>query len=892
MLRSVVACDAFVGRREELAFLQEEFAAAREGRARFVPIEGEAGIGKSRIAREFLAAVAAQATITTGQCGEHVRTPYHPIATILRAIDPQDALAVLKPRERGGGQKKAALFESTLRTLTRESRHRPIVATIEDVQWADSATVELLRYLIANLQDARIMIVLIMRTESIAENGALAALRLNLSRNRANAVRLHGLRRNDIRHLVQQIASENDRQIAPDVISQIEILSEGNPLFVEELVRIALDNGSLNLSANVPLSIQAMLAERFAPFSEPERAMLIRAAIVGQHFDAGFLAKIVRRPLDEVFAVMQRATDAGIVVASQTVSGAFAFRHALIRQALDDQLILGLAAPLHVRIAEELGQLPDAADRIAELAFHWSAARVPDRARYYNERAAEAAAGIYAYRDAIGFYSTALGWDYPPGSARARIFERLGTLLYVDGCGQEPALWFERARQEYEALGDVDGVAHALLLQADQYWVDARTTDSLNAATRAVETLGDRGQPRLLAEAYLSLARFSVTLGDPQSARAHLLRAERLESYFDVGQRASFHEVRAEMFAALGDADRALADCRAASELAKRTGISELIAQVENNYAVVACDLGEIALAVERHKIALAEAHRTSMMWRVAYSALNYAATLVVGGDLRTARSLLWTALETGVTTATFKTKVASVGIPLALLLDDRQLLRACADEEALEHAERSGEIQRIGSVRAAFAALRAAQGDAVAAASLLGGTLDRLARVHRCWNLVVEAALHDPIDGAARAAALLARSTARARVLRAYRLLVGAIAGRDGDRRIVRMAGLAARAFAASGCRQYETLALKIAARPAKARPEIPLSARQLEVARLVADGQTNKSIALRLSISENTVERHLSDIFARLGLRSRSRLAARIVELTYDGGNPGYRP
>ncbi|MDQ2991197.1 MAG: AAA family ATPase, partial [Candidatus Eremiobacteraeota bacterium] len=279
MLRAVVACDDFVGRREELAFLHEEFAAARDGRTRFVPIEGEAGIGKSRIAAEFLSGIGSGAVVRNGQCSEHVRTPYHPFATILSA--------------HRAGRDKAAFFESALRSLTSESAVIPIAVAIEDVQWADSASIELLQYLIANLRDARVLFVLMMRTENSADQAPLAALRLSLSRARANVLRLHGLRRTDVRRLVERIATENQGSIAAEAVSQIESLSEGNPLFVEELARVVLESGDLNIATNVPLSIQAMLSERLASFSESERALLVRAAIVGQHFKGAFLARIV-----------------------------------------------------------------------------------------------------------------------------------------------------------------------------------------------------------------------------------------------------------------------------------------------------------------------------------------------------------------------------------------------------------------------------------------------------------------------------------------------------------------------------------------------------------------------------------------------------------------------
>ncbi|MGA8532603.1 MAG: AAA family ATPase [Candidatus Tumulicola sp.] len=904
MISAIPGYEGFVGRREELAFLHEAFARACEERSRLVAVEGEAGIGKSRLIDEFTRPIASAATVAFGQCSEQVRSPYRPFAAILSRIGTRGIRGALQPRERrGNAAEKAAFFESTARALERAAQRKPVVAVVEDLQWADSATLELLKYLVQGLATPRVLVLVSLRTEGAVNNPALAAFRHYASRNRVAALRLQGLHRNEIRYLVMQRLARAGVAVPPDVQAQIESLSEGNPLFAEELAHVARESGGLNLATHAPLSIQAMLSERLTPLFEQDRAVLVRAAIVGRHFDAGFLAKIVDLPLDDVLGVLQRAVQSGIVIPSPQSVLEFTFRHAMIRQALADGLIVGLAAPLHVRIAQELQSLTDGEQRVAELAYHWSAARVADRARFYNERAAEAAWNLYAYRDAIGFYSMALRWDYPEGPPRAAVYERLGELLYIEGCGEEPTLWFEKSRREYARLGNAMETSHALLRLADQYWVDARTGESLEAAAKAAATLKTLQTPAMLAEAILSLARYSITLGDAELALVQLAAADALRSHFDPALGACFYEIRGETHAALGNAVAALGDCRTASRLANETGTSELIAQVENNFALVALDLGEPDLAVERHELALTESRRTSMSWRVAYSALNYANTLMLMGRLKRARVLAWEAIESGVTTATFKTKAAAVGIPLALLLNDRQLLEACADEEAPAYAERSRETQRIAAVSAAFADLRLAQGANDEARDLVRRATESISRPHRCTSLFLHVALSGGVRERQWATRMLALSTARPRVRRACRLLIQALATPGHPpARARRMAGIAANAFSRIGWRLYEARALEAAgcaeaaltqylefgdvrdaerlkaARGSETSAAVALSPRQMEVARLVAEGETNRVIASRLNISEHTVEHHLSAIFARLGLRSRSALAARI--------------
>lgn len=903
MISAALYSDGFVGRHEELAFLQDECTEAREGRTRFVLIEGDAGIGKSRLVQEFLDAAAPPTLCAGGACSEQIRAPYLPFTEILQRLDPRGRLAPLRTSGRATyGEERALYFQSVAEVLERESARKPVIVTVEDVQWGDSATLELLRFLLTRMESARVLFLLTLRTEGVARNPALAALRSTASRKRCNTLQLRALRRNEIKHLVQGTLRRHRLHLEPATISQIEVLAEGNPLFAEELARIAVESGELTFHTHVPLSLQAILSERLSTFSDREREVLVRAAIIGETFEAPLLAAIAQWAVPEVLALMQRAVDRGLLVELPAPVPRFRFYHALLRQALADQLVLALAAPLHVRIASELESRPDAGDRAAELAYHWSAARVVEKAREWNERAAQAAWDVYAYRDAIRFYSAALRWDYPAGRRRAEIFERLGTLLYIDGCGDEPARWFRRCREEHSDLGNATGAARALLLLADQSWVDARTGESLRAASEAASTLDRLGERQLYAQAILSIARFSVTLGNALQSQAHLRALSRLHADFDPEMRIFLHEVRGEALALRGETDAALDDFREASRLASRSGTSELIAQVENNFALAAVDLGELQLACKRHRIAVQEAERTGMTWRVAYSSLAFAYTLTLLGRLAEARSVVWDALESGVTTATFKTKAATVGIPLALMLNDRALLEACADEDALRFAQQSGEMQRIGSVNAAFAQLREAQGSPHEARELLSRALAATPHVHRCWDLFVAIARWGSTQDVALARTELSAAQGRPRVQRAYALLFAALTARRGDgAHAKRLAVLAATAFRSMGDRVHEAAALEAAGRTAEAvalydamgsvrdierlrmrsaKNTGELTARQREIAALVAQGATNREIAGRLHISEYTVEHHLSGIFVRLGIKSRAQLAHAVAQ------------
>lgn len=868
MISKAFYSEEFVGRREELAFLHEELRAACESSTRLVVIEGEAGIGKSRLIAEFTANISHDATVAVGRCSEQVRAPYLPFVEIVELLDPRSRLPALKPRRQGLlSEEKWAYFGAVVDMLRAQSARRPLALVIEDVQWADNASIDLLQFLFSRLRASRCLLIVTLRTDVAASTVSGAAIRGTASRVRASSIHLRGLHRHEIKHLVQMGLRRRHAILDSSLLAQIEVLAEGNPLFAEELARVALESGGLSFQSQMPLTLEAIVTERLAPFSNSERGTLYRAAAIGESFDAALLCAVADLHSQDVLVLLERAAGVGLV--HETQPGRFSFRHALIRRVLADQLLLALASPLHTRIAQELEALPTARHRAAELAYHWSAARVAEKARVWNETAAQDAWNVYAYRDAMRFYTEALRWNYPAGTDRARVYERIGTLLYIDGCGDDPARWFARAREEYESCGSEIGAAHTLLLEADQHWVDARTPQAADAAAAAAATFKRLGHEQMYAQSLLSVARYAVTLGHVDRTLTHLEAIRDYRECFDIGSRAMWHEVCGEAHAVLGNAARAISEFRAAARLAAQGGVSELIAQIENNFALAAFDLGDLDLAAARHQIAVDEAHRTGLMWRVAYSSLNYARTLMCKNDLDRARALTWEALQTGVTTATFKTKAASVGIPLGLRLNDRALIDACADETAVQLAHASGEIQRIASVAAAFAELRVAQGGQDEARSLLSRAIREIPHAHRAWDLFIAIAQWGDSQDAKLARAMLGTAVGRPALRRAYRLLFEALlADAQPSRRLM---DLALEHFARMGNRLYHPLGSH-AERPQR---QAPLTPRQREIAHLIASGATNRGIAEQLHISEHTVEHHVSGIFERLGLHSRAQLA-----------------
>ncbi len=903
MISSPFFCHAFVGRKEELAFLQEELDAAREGGPRLLPLKGEAGIGKSRLIAQFAGMCGEHVRFVIGECPEHIELPYFAFRTVLRKLGETADPGHEKPfnLRRASGE-RAQFFTRVAEIFERESRLRPLVCVIEDAHWADGATLELLQFLWRNLHEAPILFVITLRPYEAERHPRASALLANVARSRQHTIELRGLRRHEIRALVGQTLLERGLRLSAETSSQIERLCEGSPLFAEELIRLAVENhGRIALRPEtMPISLQAMLAERLANFTEADNDLLVRAAVIGKQFDANFLASIANVSVGRIHDLLQRAANERLITEVPGKTHAYVFRHTLIREALADRLLIGVAAPLHLRIAKQIEAAPDASLRSAELAHHFAAAQVADRARRYAQKAAEEAAAMYAYGDAVCWYDAALHWDYPAGVQRAEVNQRLGTLLYLDGRGEEPQGYFKSCYSEYEALGDRNGMAHALLLLADQYWVDAQTRRSLAAASAANKLLKETRNAPASSRAQLSRARFAITLGKTEIAQKCIASADVLAKSDDPELSAMFHEVRAEVRAAKRDASGAFEDISRATRCAAESGLSDLISQVENNAAIAAADLGDIGAAMQHHRTAVSQARGTSLPWRYSYSALNFAQTLMLAGQLPEAHRLVSEALDCGVDTATFKTKAASVGIPLSLMLNDRGMLQACDDDRAIAFAYQSGELQRVSAVTIAFAELRQAQGMKRDAQLLLRRAFDYTRAVHRNRQLFLTGACYGDATVRKRAWELSQLTGARGtKTDEAFAMAVAA-ACCDEDGAARETAGEAAARFSSHGWLLLAAVATELAGDFAAARAEYerigslrdvarlrsataaplheelrPLTARQLEIARLIGLGFTNRSVAQRLHISENTVEHHLSAIFQRLKLRSRSQLA-----------------
>ncbi len=441
----------FVGRARELGALLSAFAQVREeGTCRLVTVVGAAGIGKSRLAGEFLAAVGDKAMVLAGRCVAYGEgTTYRALAEIVRGLGPDprrrveqlldgDQQAIRGLLGAVGLSDEPAQAEETAwalrRLLQRLARDRPLVVAVEDIHWADDALLDLLDHVVALSGGSPILLVCLTRPDLLEDRPTWRATHRGRS-----LLELGALGDEEARALAERLG-------ATGPAARIAARAEGNPLFVEQLV--AVDAGQD--TAELPASIQAVLAARIDRLEEGERTLLRHAAVEGRTFHSGPLGAAL--PEDErpaIGACLGTLTEKGLIGPDRPEfagENAFRFTHALIRDAAYAGIPKERRAHLHSDLAAWLECKPEAADEI--VGFHFEQAcvlaaelgragrRERDLARRAVGRLESASQAALARRDpatASTFLERSLALLDDDDAAREHLLPGLGASLFEAG---------------------------------------------------------------------------------------------------------------------------------------------------------------------------------------------------------------------------------------------------------------------------------------------------------------------------------------------------------------------------------------------------------------------------------------------------------------------------
>jgi DNA-binding SARP family transcriptional activator len=647
---------AFVGREAELGRLLAGLDDALAGRGKLFLLEGEPGIGKSRLADELIARARARgARILVGRCWEAGGAPaYWPWVQSLRAYVRESATSALRSQLGAGAADVAQivpelrqrlpdlpeppalesdgarfrLFDATADFLRNASASRPIVLMLDDLHAADASSLLLLQFLARELGSTRMLVLGAFRDVDPIPGAPLQATLAEVGREPVTRrLSLGGLTTRDVAEYVELTASEI---ASPELAAALHRETEGNPLFVGETVRLLALEGVPAETATIaiPQSVRDVISRRLAHLSEECNRVLVQASGLGREFAVATLARIGGLSEDEVLETLDEAMSARVVSDVPGVPGRLRFAHVLIRDTLYEGLTAARRVRLHRQAVTALetlyGDEPGA--HLAELAHHSIAGSDFGRGLRYAQRAGDRAVALLAYEEAARLYETALEAldQADPSDARQRCELLLSLGAAEARAGDSVAA--DKVLLKAAAIARRLGLSRELARAAADYggrMIWTRGSDAPGLLPLLEEGLAGLTDDDVELRARL-LARLAGALRDEVSRdRRDKLSREAIEVARQTDNPAALaHALDGRSFAIL--APDTLAECMALGSelraLAERIGYSEGVVHgyMETISAQVALgDIDQVKADLDAARRIAAELRQPALLWDV-----------------------------------------------------------------------------------------------------------------------------------------------------------------------------------------------------------------------------------------------------------------------------------
>ncbi len=545
----------FVGREDEMDELRAGLEDALSGRGRLLMLVGEPGIGKTRTSEELATyAGLRNVQVVWGRCYEgEGAPPYWPwvqaIRSYVHAKEPNELMSEMGPgaadiaqvvsevKERLPGlpapptlepeQARFRLFDSITTFLKNASNAKPMVLVLDDLHWGDKPSLLLLQFLARELRGSRLMVLGTYRDVELRRAHPLSQTLGELGREGlSHRILLRGLTEQDVARFIEITSGATPPQALVEAVYRE---TEGNPFFVNEVVRLLVADGRLenaesvtSWSVTIPQGVREVVGRRLDHLSDECNRALTMGAVIGREFDLKTLGTAIgqaeegRMTADRLLEVLEEAIAARVINEVPNRVDHYSFTHALIRETLYEELSTARRVRLHRQIAQVLEE--DAEENLPPLAYHFSEAAQGgdvEKAIDYSTRAAERALSMTAYEEAAAHYERALQVldmkETEDDVARCELLLSLGDAQYKGGSIEAAKVTFERAMGVARAMGDYERMAWAALGYAEDFLVGASDEKLVNVLEEALKALpgGDselraRVMSRLAASLYFT----------------------------------------------------------------------------------------------------------------------------------------------------------------------------------------------------------------------------------------------------------------------------------------------------------------------------------------------------------------------------------------------------
>jgi predicted ATPase/class 3 adenylate cyclase len=578
-----------VGRELELRRMEKAFDDMRAGRAQVLSLIGEPGAGKSRLQREFFARLEAGGrlegtTIRRAACSALGEQTYGAVAALLRdayGVGHGDSIEVARSKLAAGletlgvgvedraamaaalarvfgleqddvrirhlepEQLKRQIFMATCALVERRLAAGQLVLVVEDLHWADAASIELLGAVADRLADRPLLVLLMYRP-------TLEPDALGTSRAPHTAIEVMPLSRSGSEDLLVAWFGGSTRLFPERLRALILERAGGNPLYLEEVVRALIVAGVLvragaawrctaeAATAQVPATLHGLLLARLDRLDAVERRVIQEAAVIGPRFELSLLKAVSAEP-----AAVDAALDALAGAELVTAGPDLRFLHGLLQEIVYQNILVARRTELHTRVgtaleAQAVGN-PESLERLVALGHHWALGADKRRGARYLLSAGDWARSMYANADAIQHYQRALDalehCDAPAAATqieteRLVARERMADLLGPTGRRASALGEYEIVEAGYRAAGDEPAQARILRKMGGLHWDAGARARALQCFEAGIALLGDHREHIEQAHLYQEMGRLTFRGGDSERAvewaEQARLHAERL----------------------------------------------------------------------------------------------------------------------------------------------------------------------------------------------------------------------------------------------------------------------------------------------------------------------------------------------------------------------------